>query len=127
MQKGYERAMNLILNKNGKFPDSLPWGIIENRHIIRVMFNFAALLWLNGDIKNALAILRRLLKLNPDDNIGARYVIVAILEGVKSICEFEKMFDIGNGNLDWEAQEKWFWQTASKYKSEIGWWLELEK
>ena len=124
MQKGYERAMNLVLNKNGKFPDSLPWGFIENRHIIRVMFNFAALLWLNSDKKNALVIFNRLLKSNPDDNIGARYVIVAIHEGVKSIYEFEKMFDDGSGYSNWEAQEKWFWETSSKYKSEIGCWLE---
>jgi len=123
MQKGYERAMNLILNKNGRFPTSLPW-YIENRHIIRVMFNFAALLWLNNDTKNALDIFNRLLKTNPDDNIGARYVIVAILDGVKSIYDFEKMFDDGSGNWDWEAQERWFWEVASKYKNEIGWWID---
>lgn len=125
MAKGYERAMNLVL-KNGKFPDSLEWGFIENRHIIRVMFNFAALLWLNGDKKNALVIFKRLLKSNPNDNIGARYAIVALLDGVKSLFKFEEMFDDGKGHLNWEKQEKWFYERASKYKDEIGWWLELE-
>ncbi len=56
--------------------------------------------------------------------IGARYMIVAILDGVKSLYEFEKMFDDGSGYSNWEAQEKWFWETSSKYKSEIGCWLE---
>lgn len=51
-------------------------------------------------------------------------MIVAILDGVKSLYEFEKMFDDGNGYSNWEAQEKWFWETSSKYKSEIGCWLE---
>ena len=124
MQKGYDRAINLVLNKNGRFPTSLSWRYVENRHILRIMFNFAALLWLNSDTKNALVIFNRLLKLNPDDNIGARYMIVAILDGVKSLYEFEKMFDDGNGYSNWEAQEKWFWETSSKYKSEIGCWLE---
>ena len=123
MQKGYDRAINLVLNKNGRFPTSLSWRYVENRHILRIMFNFAALLWLNSDTKNALVIFNRLLKLNPDDNIGARYMIVAILDGVKSLYEFEKMFDDGSGYSNWEAQEKWFWETASKYKSDVGWWL----
>ena len=125
MEKGYERAMKLVL-RDGKFPDSLPWLFIENRHIIRVMFNFAALLWLNKDKKNALAIFQRLLKSNPNDNIGARYAIVGICAGIKSLFHLEEMFSKGNGYLDWEAQEKWFHKAAQKHKDEIGWWLELE-
>ena len=125
MAKGHERAMKLVL-RDGKFPDSLPWLFIENRHIIRVMFNFAALLWLNDDKKNALAIFQRLLKSNPNDNIGARYAIVGICAGIKSLFELEEMFEKGNGYLDWEAQEKWFYKVAQKHKEEIGWWLELE-
>lgn len=125
MQKGYERAMRLVLDENGKFPTSLPWLYMENRHIIRVMFNFALLLWLNSDTKNALVILNRLLKSNPNDNIGARYMIVAILDGIKSNYELEKMFDNGSGYINWEAQEKWFLKAAKKYKNEIGWWFEI--
>ena len=109
--------MRLVLDENGKFPTSLPWLYMENRHIIRVMFNFALLLWLNSDTKNALVILNRLLKSNPNDNIGARYMIVAILDGIKSNYELEKMFDNGSGYINWEAQEKWFLKAAKKYKS----------
>ena len=118
--------MNLVL-KNGHFPDSLPWGFIENRHIIRVMFNFAALLWLNNDSKNALVIFKRLLKSNPNDNIGARYAIAALLDGVKSLFELEQMFQNSNGFLNWEKQEKWFTKIASKNHIHLGWWLELEE
>jgi tetratricopeptide (TPR) repeat protein len=124
MAKGYERAMGLLLNKNGRYPTSLPWGYVENRHIIRILFNFAALLWLNSDTKNALDIFNRLLKTDPDDNIGARYMIVAIHEGIKSLFEFEEMFNDENGNWDWQAQEKWFWEVSGKYEKEIGWWID---
>lgn len=116
MAKGYERAMGLLLNKNGRYPTSLPWGYVENRHIIRILFNFAALLWLNSDTKNALDIFNRLLKTDPDDNIGARYMIVAIHEGIKSLFEFEEMFNDENGNWDWQAQEKWFWKFQVSMK-----------
>lgn len=124
MAKGYERAMGLLLNRNGRYPTSLPWGYVENRHIIRILFNFAALLWLNSDTKNALDIFNRLLKTDNDDNIGARYMIVAIHEGIKSLFEFEEMFNDENGNWDWQAQEKWFWEVSGKYKKEIGWWID---
>ncbi len=126
MEKGYKKAMDLIL-REGKFPDSLPWGFIENRHIIRILFNYAALLWANEQESDALQIFQALLKSNPMDNIGARYAIVGILEGFTSLLELEDKFNAGNGNLDWKKQEKWFQKSAIKYNNIIGWWLKLEE
>lgn len=122
MLKAYDKAIFLVINKNGKFPDSLPWGFVENRHIIRAMFNFAAILWLNRDTKNAMPIFKTLLKSNPNDNIGARYMIIAILEKIKSLYHFEEKF-----GSDWQAQEEWFTKAAQKHKNIIGWWLELDE
>lgn len=122
MLKAYDKAIFLVINKNGKLPDSLPWGFVENRHIIRAMFNFAAILWLNRDTKNAIPIFQTLLKSNPNDNIGARYMIVAILEKIKSLYHFEEKFE-----SDWQAQEEWFAKAAQKHKNIIGWWLELDE
>ena len=123
MSKGYEKVMELIL-KNGKTPDILTWNYIENRHIIRLVFNFAALLWLNGDNRNAIDLYQTILKVDTSDRVGARYMIVAILSGVKSLYKFEDMFNDENGYLDWEKQEKWFTKESSKYKNEIKWWLD---
>ena len=125
MAKGYKKAMELIIN-NGKFPDILPWGYIENRHIIRVLFNFATLLWLANKKDDALNIMLNLLKSNPSDNIGARYSIVGLLEGFESQEHLEEYFDGGNGYVDWEKQEEWFQKNAIKYQDILGWWFELE-
>ena len=124
--KGYTRAMKLIL-KNDRFPDELLWGFMENRHIIRILFNYATILWLS-DKKSALFIFKRLLRSNPDDNIGARYSIIGILEGFKSQDELEKQFLSKDGEyIDWEKQEEWFLSSAKKHKDVIGWWFDLQE
>lgn len=126
MEEGFKRAKVLIDN-NGKFPDELPWGFIENRHIIRMIFNFGIFIWANEDKNIALNIFMELLKSNHYDNIGTRYSIVAILEGFNSQEEYEEQLDSGNGMFDYEALEKWFYKSAQKHKDVMGWWLDLEK
>jgi tetratricopeptide (TPR) repeat protein len=126
MEQGFQRAMSLIDN-NGKFPDILNWGFVENRHIIRMIFNFAMFIWVNDDKEIALDIFMELLKSNPNDNIGARYSIVAILEGFNSQEEYEEQFESKNGmGLEYEALEKWFYKSAQKHMDVIGWWFELD-
>ncbi|MEN4052689.1 hypothetical protein, partial [Sulfurimonas sp. NWX79] len=64
---------------------------------------------------------------NPNDNIGARYSIVAILEGFDSQEEYEEQFESKNGmGLEYEALEKWFYESAQKHLDVIGWWFELD-
>jgi len=128
IERGFKRAIDLIDN-NGRFPDKLPWLFVENRHIIRMIFNFAMFVWANEDDKDiALNIFMELLKSNPNDNIGARYSIVAILEGFDSQEEYEEKFESKNGiGLEYEALEKWFYKSARKHKKVIGWWLDLEE
>ena len=126
LYQGYIRAMKLIV-KNNKFPDRLLWGFIENRHIIRILFNFATTLWLSNK-KSALSILLKLLRSNPEDNIGARYSIVGILEGFKSQEHLEECFVFKDGEyIDWQKQEEWFSKNAPKYKDVLGWWFDLEE
>ncbi len=128
IELGFQRAIDLV-DKNGKFPDILNWGFIENRHIIRMIFNFAMFIWANDEDKEiALNIFMELLKSNHNDNIGARYSIVAILENFNSQEEYEEHFESENGmGLEYEALEKWFYQSAQKHLSIIGWWFDLEE
>lgn len=115
MLKGYQNAIKLI-EKDDKFPDILRWRFIENRHIIRVIFNFVTLLWLADKKDDALDILIKLYKSDLDDNVGARYSILAILEGFESQEHLEEEFDGGDGHVDWKKQEQWFVKNAKKYK-----------
>jgi tetratricopeptide (TPR) repeat protein len=125
LTKGYERAMDLVLDR-GQFPDKLSWLFMENRHIIRMIFNYATTMWVVANKKEALRLFNLLLKSNPDDNIGARYSIVALLEGYESQNHFDEEFENDDGSsLDGMAIHKWFEKHAKKHQKEIGWWLEL--
>jgi len=127
MEKGFQRAIDLI-DRNGKFPDELLWGFMENRHIIRMIFNFGMFVWANEDKDIALNIFMELLKSNHNDNIGARYSIAAILEGFDSQEDYEEQFESENGTgLEYEALEQWFYKVAKKNKEVLGWWIDLEE
>ncbi len=124
---GYDGAMNLVM-VDGEFPDELLWGFIENRHIIRMIFNYALLMWRMEDKEQSVTLMLQLLKANPGDNIGARYYIVAILEGFKSEEEFEVNFMKEDEEyLDWQEQETWFQENVIKHRKELGWWLDMEE
>lgn len=121
---GYAKALGLVLN-NGRFPDELEWGYIENRHIIRMIFNFGMFLWEIEEKEDALGVFMQLLKSNINDNIGARYAIVAMLEGFESMGEYEEKFMSSSGfGLDAMAIEEWFDKASKKHKKVIGWWFD---
>ncbi len=53
----------------------VPWGFIENRPYLRGLSNLALVLAEQKKWAEALAIHKRMLKLNPNDNQGVRYLI----------------------------------------------------
>lgn len=124
LNEAYQRAINLITDKEGNWPESLMWGFLENRHIIRVIFNKAVNFWDKGQNQEALEILRKLLKTNPNDNVGARDYILAIRMGM-TFEEYEQKFNKG-GYYGMESV-KWFENNAPKFPDEFGWWLESQE
>lgn len=119
LNDAYERAMKLITDKKGKWPDVLEWGWLENRHIIRTILNKAISLWESREIDDALNLFRKLLKTNPGDNVGARDYILAIRMNM-SFEEFENRFNKG-GYYDTELSD-WFDENYKKFPDEFGWW-----
>jgi len=119
LDDAYERALKLITDKKGNWPDVLEWGWLENRHIIRTILNKAISLWKNGERDNALDLFRKLLKTNPADNVGARHYILAIRMNM-SFEKFEKRFNKG-GYYDMELMD-WFDRNYKKFPDEFGWW-----
>jgi tetratricopeptide (TPR) repeat protein len=53
----------------------VPWGILENRPYLRALGNLALVLRQQQKWGEALAIHRRMLELNPDDNQGVRWLV----------------------------------------------------
>ncbi len=121
LNEAYERAINTISGKKGNWPDVLLWGFMENRHIIRTIFNKGVSLWDNGKNDDALDIFRKLLKSNPNDNVGVRDFILAIRMDM-SFEEYDERFNKG-GYYDSESI-KWFEENAPKFQDEFGWWFE---
>ena len=93
-----------------------------------MIFNYALLMWKIEEKQQAIDLMILLLRSNPGDNIGARYSIVAILEGYASQEDFEEEFlDVEGEYVDWERQETWFFKKAKKQKKLLGWWFDLDE
>jgi tetratricopeptide (TPR) repeat protein len=79
---GYSRLMKKEFNNN--FPKQLDYLELENRSIYRLIYNYADMLWFAEENDKALNIFKKLLKINPNDNLGVRYAICGMLEGYSS-------------------------------------------
>lgn len=79
---GYSRLMKKEFNN--KFPKQLDYLELENRSIYRLIYNYADMLWFVEENEKALNIFKKLLKINPNDNLGVRYSICGMLEGYSS-------------------------------------------
>lgn len=55
------------------------WGILETRPYMRARFGLAHCLWLLGEREQAIEHYQEMLRLNPNDNQGVRYVLVNCL------------------------------------------------
>ncbi len=112
LEEGYKRAIARITDKKGNWPDSIEWGWLENRHIIRVLVNKGIHLWENNEPQPALDLFRKLLSTNPGDNAGVRFYILAILLKMpyaNYMAQFENDEYMNPAVFDWfDAQSKKF-------------------
>lgn len=130
IQQGFERAVMRIADVHGDWPVEMPWGYLENRHLMRMIERFAMLVWDQGMEEMALDIFRRLLRANVGDNQGSRHSILAIRMGLGS--DWDEPFVIQDGPmageaLDLRAVSEWFEQHAKDYPDEFDWWFECMK
>jgi hypothetical protein len=64
-----------------KFDGVLAWGLIDNRPFLRCMFGVGLCWWRLGKTRDAAAVFRKMLWLNPSDNQGARFNLAALEDG----------------------------------------------
>ncbi len=119
LDEAFSKAIELITDKQGNWPDIMEWAWLENRHIIRTILNKALSAWMNDETDEALGLLRKLLRTNPGDNIGARDFILAIRMKM-SFDEFQDRFE-KDGYYDSELID-WFENNYSKFPDEFDWW-----
>ncbi|MBK6847862.1 MAG: cytoplasmic protein [Proteobacteria bacterium] len=69
------------LSLGKRFDGVLAWGLIDNRPFLRCMLSMGLCLWRLGKTREAAAVFRKLLWLNPGDNQGARFNLAAVEAG----------------------------------------------
>ncbi|MEA1947992.1 MAG: tetratricopeptide repeat protein [Thermodesulfobacteriota bacterium] len=63
------------LSLGDDFNGVLPWGHIDNRPFLRCMYGYGLCLWRLGRFDEAERVFHRMLRLNPSDNQGVRFLI----------------------------------------------------
>jgi tetratricopeptide (TPR) repeat protein len=78
----YEIGMRIAeLSLPPKFDGLLRWVHINNRPYLRCLHGYGLCLWRMGQLPEAAAVFERMLRLNPDDNQGARFLLENVQSG----------------------------------------------
>lgn len=89
----YETALNLC---NSKIPDDfegiVPWHFFENRHYLRTLQGYGIMCMKSLEYENALALLEKNYRLNPNDNQGIRYLLGDVYLFLNNYSNAEKYF-----------------------------------
>lgn len=133
LEKAYQRALALILDDHGRWPEEIPWLHLDNRPIVRTLLEKARHLWHAGAVdpeswRQAFALYENILRTNPNDNVGARYLVLAMLERMTP-DQFDERFSRWNeyvGQVSNGQDEPWFRMNAPKHR-ELRWWLAYAK
>jgi tetratricopeptide (TPR) repeat protein len=113
LQKDLEQrwfdACERIAQKEGIFNKTVEWAYMENRPLIRGLYFGAESLWKNGQLELANEHFKKILKTNPDDNIGARYAVKATAERMSYEVFSEKFtFEDTYGTFYNNELSKWY-------------------
>ncbi|WP_409199300.1 DUF6398 domain-containing protein [Methanobrevibacter sp. DSM 116169] len=104
----YERAIELFRTTKGeeyfKENEGYFWGMLETRPFIIDLLNQSILLWEDNQKERAIDQLKYILKLNPDDNTGVRYILINNLLELNRLKEAEDLIDY----FDEEYSSIWY-------------------
>lgn len=78
----YEVGFSIgVFSLGRRFQGVLAWGLIDNRPFLRCMHGVGLCWWRLGHVREAAAVFRKMLWLNPGDNQGVRFNLAAIEAG----------------------------------------------
>jgi len=115
INRNVELGWEKTLKKFPEWPEELHWGVIENRQYLRAVCNKATQFHKKGMKEEAEEIYRLLLKLNPGDNQGIRYLLAALFRGLMPE-NVDKMTDEGNKKQDWRKLENLLYEENKKHR-----------
>jgi len=108
-------AFEKTQKKFPKWPKEMLWGVIENRAFMRAIQYRADLYSDQKETDKAMELYHLLLKMNPNDNQGVRYVLAGLYAGVSG-AEINKMNAEGNKKQNWDKLEKLVEDQNKKHK-----------
>jgi hypothetical protein len=80
--RNYEIGIRIgELSLGKRFADVLLWGFVDNRPFLRCLHGYGLCLWRVGRFREAAEVMDRILKLNPPDNQGIRFLLPDIRAG----------------------------------------------
>ena len=83
------------------WPENMIWRIINNRQYLRAICDKATTSHHAKNLKEAEKSYRLILKLNPNDNQGERYLLAGLFAGLDP-QDIDDMFDEGNESQNWD-------------------------
>lgn len=110
-----EVAFKLTKEKFLKWPQEMHWGELDNRPYLRAICNEAIYSHEDGNINEAEKLYRLLLKLNPGDNQGVRYLLAVLFAGKQPQIVDERMAN-GSESQHWNKMEKLLEDQNRKHK-----------
>ncbi len=91
-KQGIEFALRLFPSHFSMKRERLIWGLLDNRPFLRLYHSYGLSLMRQGEAEKALEVFENLVSLNPNDNQGARALVVECYfdlkrpEGVLNLC-----------------------------------------
>ena len=108
-------AFKLTSEKFVKWPKEMLWDDLDNRQYLRAICNKAVYFHEDKKAKEAEKLYQFLLKLNPNDNQGVRYLLAALFAGKHPKITSELM-EKGNRLQDWSGIEGLLEEQNKKHK-----------
>lgn len=101
-KKGVEAGKRTIGVETFKQESGHFWGILETRPYMRARLGLALCLWSMGEQQAAVSHYQALLRLNPQDNQGIRYLLAACLLEMERTKELDKLLaDYDEDTAQW--------------------------
>jgi len=97
------------------WPKRMEWGDMDNRAYMRAIQYRADLHADEEEKEKAIELYRLLLKMNPNDNQGARYTLAGLYAGISG-QKVNDMFDEGNEKQNWDKLENLVAEQNAKHK-----------
>ena len=121
----FERTLALVTDKDGNFPTVMEYMFQENRPLMRFLNVGIEGLWEMGDLEESKELCEKLLRSDWMDNLGTRYKLKAMYEGM-TLDEFDERFYDEEGYHKPELQT-WFDNDFEEYPLLAEWKKEVVK